>query len=82
LAAQNDGPLRAFSTRRRTARAVPLRPRDRYARLSYGDGETRKVEFYRGASYLSQSSRVLYVPPEVEKAVIYETSGDQRTVQP
>jgi hypothetical protein len=40
------------------------------------------VEFYRGASYLSQSSRVLYVPPEVEKAVIYETSGDQRTVQP
>ncbi|MFB6273490.1 MAG: VCBS repeat-containing protein, partial [Salinibacter sp.] len=82
LAAQNDGPFRAFSTRGRTARAVSLHARDRYAHLSYGDGETRKVEFYRGSSYLSQSSRVLYVPPEVEKTVIHEADGNQRTVRP
>ncbi len=79
LAAQNGDSLRAFAPRR-SAPHVRLRPLDRYALLTFADGTTRKAEFYHGAGYLSQSSRVLKTPEALEQAVIYDSRGQRRTL--
>ena len=78
LATQNSGPLKAFSSRSR--HAVPLRPLDRYALLTFEDGSTRKEEFFYGSTYLSQSSRVLWIPAGVAKIIISGSNGNRRTV--
>ncbi len=78
LATQNGGPLTVFSVARSHTRAVPLQPLDRSALLTFEDGSTRKEEFFYGSTYLSQGSRVLWVPADVEHIVIYD--GDRRTV--
>ena len=78
LTTQNSGPLKAFSSRSR--HAVPLRPLDRYALLTFEDGSTRKEEFFYGSTYLSQSSRVLWIPANVAKIIISDSNGNRRTV--
>ena len=80
LATQNNGPLRAFSPTRRSTRAIPLRPLDRYALLTFEDGSTRKEEFFYGSTYLSQSSRLLWIPDGVRTIIIAGSNGNRRTV--
>ncbi len=80
LAAQNNGPLLAFSSTQRPGRAVPLRGLDRHALLTFHDGSTRRDEFYYGSTYLSQSSRVLWVPPGVKKVIISGSDGDRHAL--
>jgi len=82
LATQNSDSLRAFrhSPDASQRRVVPLQPLDRYATLTFRDGSTRRHEFFYGASYLSQSSRFLRIPDALEKAVIYDSQGESRTL--
>lgn len=76
LATQNGGRLTAFSVARSHMRAVPVQPLDRYALMTFDDGSTRKEEFFYGSTYLSQGSRVMWVPDGVEQIVIYD--GNRR----
>lgn len=82
LATQNDGPLKAFTSTHRRGRSVALRPLDRYALLVFDDGSTRKEELYYGSSYLSQSSRTLWIPPTVKEVTIHSSDGSSRTIAP
>jgi hypothetical protein len=82
LVTQNDGPLKAFRSTRSDGHFVLLRPLDRYALLTYDDGSVRKEEFFHGSTYLSQSSRVLWIPPDVSEVVISGADGNRRTVAP
>lgn len=80
LAAQHNGPLKAFQAPSHEGTTVSLNPRDQFARITYPDGSTRRQEFYWGSSYLSQSSRVLRVPSEAKRVVIHSPSGTRRPV--
>ncbi len=81
LATQNDDSLQAFRPRPvDSMRTVQLRPLDQSAVLHFADGKTRRTEFYYGSSYLSQSSRVLRVPPGVERVVVRRSTGERRTL--
>lgn len=81
LATQNDDSLKAFVSTQRRGRPVRVRPTDRYAMLTFRDGSRRKEELYYGSTYLSQSSRVLWVPSSVEKVVIHGVEESPRTVE-
>ena len=93
LATQNSDSLRVFADRpagstpagstpdREGRRVVALRPMDAYATVHFEGGKTRREEFYYGSTFLSQSSRVLRVPPGARKAVIHDFQGHQRTVR-
>lgn len=79
LAARNDGKLSMFQPtpqdeegQYRRAQAV-----ETHAVLFGPDERTRRVEFYRGSGYLSQSSRIVYVPESVDRVVFYK--GDDQT---
>jgi hypothetical protein len=81
VSTQSGGQLKAFqSPDSRVRRHVVVHPGDRYAKLVFPDGSTRREEFYYGSTYLSQSSRVLRVPDDVTQVVIYDTEGNARRV--
>jgi len=80
LATQNDGPVEAFRHQGPDRHPVRLGPLEHRARLTYEDRSVRSEELYYGSTYLSQSSRVLWIPPGVEKATIFRSTGERRVV--
>lgn len=61
-------------------KTVQLQPLDAYAFLHYQSGKKKKQESYYGAGYLSQSSRVLTIPEQVEAVDIVDVFGNKRTI--
>jgi hypothetical protein len=61
LASRNNAPLKVFAANQQ-ARHIPLQAKDLFATIKWANGQQRKVEFYYGNSYLSQSSRTIVVP--------------------
>ena len=53
---------------------------DSWAELEYKSGQIEKVEFYFGAGYLTQSSRVISIPDNVVKLVVHGFNGETRNV--
>ena len=60
---------------------VTLAPGDFSATLLYKNGTRRKMEFYHGAGYLSQSSRKIAIDSNVLKMVIMSYTGNVREVK-
>ena len=84
LATQNQGKILAFTPNRKKSRGdinwITLRPDDFFAELVFKDNRKRRVEFYYGDTYLSQSSRKLALGQDVLKAVITNYKGNKREV--
>ncbi|MCW3081287.1 VCBS repeat-containing protein [Segetibacter sp.] len=84
IATQNQDSLVAFS--RNPLKASPvlkwihLNADDCAAELAYKDGRKRKVEFYYGSTYLSQSSRKIPFEKGVQKMTIINFKGIKREV--
>lgn len=79
LATQNSDSLRTFrSTLPGPRRFLRLRQNDAYALITLADGCVRREEFHHGAGYLSQSSRILEIPPGAREVRIYDFLGNER----
>lgn len=57
---------------------VKLKPDDFFADIFYSDNRKRRIEFYYGDTYLSQSSRRLALDRDVLKVVITNFKGNKR----
>ncbi|MEQ9441318.1 MAG: VCBS repeat-containing protein [Cyclobacteriaceae bacterium] len=79
LSLTNNGPMKAFSYPN-NKRGIKINPQDIYAEITLKNGKTRREEFYYGASYLSQSSRMLWIDDNVESVQVYDLSGNARPV--
>ncbi|MEO0469607.1 MAG: FG-GAP-like repeat-containing protein, partial [Bacteroidota bacterium] len=75
LAAENRGPLRAFSPA--TKGQLRLSQQESLAVMYLADGGKRKLEIPFGSGYLSQSSRMLSLPEGVEKVELFDTKGEK-----
>lgn len=74
LAAENSGPLHAYALP--TAKQwINLLPGDTHAVLVLRNGQQRKVEFYRGGGYLSQTGRALPLNDSITRVLIYGAKG-------
>jgi hypothetical protein len=81
LSGANNDSLRIFTlTNPTSVRTVRLQPLDAYAIITDKHNRQQRQEFYYGASYLSQSSRVLQVPARTKSITIYNYQGQQRRV--
>jgi hypothetical protein len=71
IATQNQDSLIAYSKTANTqgadAKWIDLKPDDFYADITYKNGRKRRVEFYYGSAYLSQSSRKFLIEKEALK---------------
>jgi len=73
LATQNQDSLRVF-TWKHHSKVVDVSSTTASAILYQGNSR-RKVEFYYGHSFLSQSARVLYIPEETDSVVFFDYTG-------
>ncbi|MDQ6844809.1 MAG: FG-GAP-like repeat-containing protein, partial [Bacteroidota bacterium] len=84
IATQNQDSLMVYS--RNPARSNPvnkwitLKPDDFTAEVTYTDGKKRKMEFYYGSTYLSQSSRTFAIEKNMKGIVITNFKGVKRKV--
>ncbi|MGN6800280.1 MAG: VCBS repeat-containing protein [Ginsengibacter sp.] len=84
VATQNQDSLMVYSKnpvyRKDILKRIPLKPDDFYAEVSFKDGRKRRIEFYYGSTYLSQSSRVLAVHKNYKEITITNYQGIKRKV--
>ncbi|HEY0742430.1 MAG TPA: VCBS repeat-containing protein [Chryseosolibacter sp.] len=79
-ASQNRGELKLFTITARDHQTLKPLFDDRYAEITLTDGSKRRVEFYYGSGYLSQSSRVLTLPLNVAAVSVTNTKGEVRQI--
>lgn len=80
LATRNREDIRSFSNPKKN-KVVAVLPQEAYAMISPKDGRNYKIEFYRGAGYLSQSSRNFIVPKNTMAVEIFDTTGKSRKLE-
>lgn len=80
VASQNRGALKIYELMK-NSNPVSLLPDDTSAELTYKDGSSRKLEFYYGSSFLSQSSRFMNLTDNISSVVLYSTGGKTRKVK-
>ena len=80
LAGRNNDVLKAFVQRSVPETTIPVGPLDAFALITRADERTSRHEFYYGSTYLSQSSRTLYVPTDAVKITVCDFAGKSRTV--
>lgn len=78
-AGQNRGPLKIFKLKGKVE-FIPVRPDDVSAEVTYKNGSVRKLEFYYGCSFLSQSARYITAGEAFKSAVITNMKGEKRKV--
>ncbi|MEJ7769394.1 MAG: RNA-binding protein, partial [Chitinophagaceae bacterium] len=62
------------------AKWITVKGDDFYADITYTDGKRRRVEFYYGSTYLSQSTRKLFIDNGVTKITVTNYRGQKREV--
>jgi hypothetical protein len=85
VATQNQDSIKAFSGAAKSTNAnrwIKLQKDDWFADIEYKGNKKRKVEFYYGSTFLSQSSRGLAVDDEVVGVIITDFRGNKRKVKP
>lgn len=84
LATQNQDSLRVYSKKvndgGKSAKWININPNDFCADIEYSDNRKRRIEFYYGSAYLSQSSRIMKLDKDVVKVVITDFKGNKREV--
>jgi len=83
VATQNQDSLLLFRKKNiqpATSKWITLKPEDFCADIIYKDGRKRRIEFYYGSTYLSQSSRKFPVDKNFAKVLIINFRGSKREV--
>jgi enediyne biosynthesis protein E4 len=80
IASQNRGPLEVFSGPLGTD-VIKLQQSDMSAVATLKNGQKRKMEFYFGSSFLSQSSRNIRIAADITSIEVTNTKGEKRSIQ-
>lgn len=80
IATQNQDSIIVHSGNKPSAgtKWIDIKPDDFFADILYRDGKKRRVEFYYGSTFLSQSSRKLAVEKQTRKITITNFRGNKR----
>jgi hypothetical protein len=81
LAAQNSGKMKVYQVNKSGGEMIRLNRDDVVAMIHYADGGIERKEFYYGCGYLSNSSRVLWIPEGVDSIDITTYSDESRTIK-
>ena len=85
IATQNQDSLKIFLDRNKgltKRRFIPVEADDFYADIVFKDKSRRRIEFYHGSGFLSQSSRTLQITDNVSTVTITDFTGKkQRSFQ-
>jgi hypothetical protein len=79
-ATQNRGQLKLYRGNHPN-KIIILNNDDISAVITYKDGRKQKREFYSGASFLSQSEKLIMVTDQMTYADVYMKSGEKRQIK-
>ena len=77
-ASQYRDALKVFQWQGNKGTTMVVKPADVYAIIEYKNGTKEKKEFYYGTSFLSQSSRCVWLPTTVKACSITDIYGQKR----
>jgi hypothetical protein len=80
LVSSNSGRLKAYKAKQKSTH-IALADTDAYAVIIYKNGKSSRSEFQFGNSYLSQSSRKLFISPQFKAITIYSVTGTKRELK-
>ena len=81
VSTQNQDSIKTFINDRNTSSHwFTVKKEDAYAEVEYSSSKTKKIEFYYGSTFLSQSSRGFEVGDGVKKITITDFRGNKREV--
>ncbi len=82
LAANNDGPLRIFTTAETNGpdQVYMADANNNYADITLKNGKQYKVEFYYGSGYLSQRSRSIMLHDKIKVIRVTDFNGISKIV--
>jgi hypothetical protein len=75
IAGNNDDSLSVFRRRQAPAHQVEIPNQAVYGIISYRDHTTQKIEFYRGAGYLSSQGNTWFMGNQVKRLELYGPNG-------
>ena len=82
IATQNQERLLVFEEKnqktKNESRSIKLKPDDFFAELVFKNNKKRRIEFYYGNTFLSQSSRSLFLTDEIKSVEITNFKGVKR----
>ncbi len=78
IVSRNNESLKIFTKQADKSKTIPIQSTDNYAIITLKDGTKRKVAFYFGDGYLSQSSRFLSVPDQAQAIQFFDNNGNSR----
>ncbi|MBS1505474.1 MAG: VCBS repeat-containing protein [Bacteroidetes bacterium] len=80
IASQNQDSLKVFSQRLKTPmKRFQPQPDDASATIEF-NGKKQKIEFYYGSGFLSQSSRIVFLPEGIQNITVVDFKGKSRKV--
>jgi hypothetical protein len=82
IATQNMDSLKAFVMNEQKDKHIQFEPLllDSWAQIQFTNGKSKKVEFYYGSGYLSQSSRRINIPSTVTEVIVHDYARNKRTL--
>lgn len=75
LATQNRDDMCVFAPAKPAGKTILLQPGEVKAKITLKNGQTRLMEFYRGSSFVSQSSRSVVMDGSVQRVVLMDGGG-------
>lgn len=78
VAGQNKGPLKVFRKSKTAEQVIPLESMDCVAIIQLNNGQSYREELPYGNSFLSQSARRLFLPPNAVSYEIWNFKGEKR----
>jgi hypothetical protein len=81
IATQNKGPIQVYKSKKPSVKIVSAEPGDVAALATMKNGKKQKLEFYYGASFLSQSGRFMQLSDAVTSVEVINAIGKKRNIQ-
>ncbi|MFS4418526.1 VCBS repeat-containing protein [Maribacter sp. 2307ULW6-5] len=81
IATRNDATSQVFKLQKQFDRLIRPLENETHAMITFNNGKKRKVEFYRGGSYLSQSSKAIPFTDAIASIIMVAINGKERVFE-
>ena len=81
IASQNEGTMKMFKLNEPVSTIFSANPNDAYAIIHLKKGGKRKLEFYHGTGFMTQSTSNIQLNKSINFAEVFDNNGKSRKIQ-
>lgn len=80
LVGNNVGPMNVLASQVKLDKYIQIPDQAAYGRVQLKNGQSYRIEFYYGNTYLSHSSRKFFIHPEIDNIEVFDAKGSPLSV--